>query len=313
MALMYNSKKADNLYYNSKKVCSIYYGGVQIFRCSTPPTVDDNTINLTDISYTFKAADFTKNFLDPDGDSYKYVEIKGVPKIDGLEHLGSSVQTGLRFLAVNSSGLTFKLSDQYAVYGGVTYKFSKNISEIVSDYEALGYKLTSNTNGVLGFEKPKDLTNGVTVSGVQVPNTGYAFIFTTTDDSGSELESNIATLNLVPVGDINVKEVYVNTPPTVGDNTITVNRSDVKILSRDVFLKFYNDMEGDAAYELRIDSLPTNGTLYLRGVPVTVGQILSFKDDIDAKAFTFDPDTNTAVTNVAFSFSVSDVGSKTFG
>lgn len=115
---------------------------------------------------------------------------------------------------------------------------------------------------------------------------------------------------------INVTQ-YDNLPPTIGDGTKNTNYGEAITLVRADFTTnttpAYSDPEGDAPLNLRIDSLPAAGLLKLDGIDVTVNQIISFIDDIDAGLLTYTPDlANTAAHSVTFDFSISDVGSNTY-
>ena len=66
----------------------------------------------------------------------------------------------------------------------------------------------------------------------------------------------------------------------------------------------YHDVDGDSLASIRIDSLPTNGILYLDGTVVTANTIISITD-IDANKLTFDPTPNSD-TGSSFKFSVND-------
>ncbi len=106
----------------------------------------------------------------------------------------------------------------------------------------------------------------------------------------------------------------VNLPPSsVGDNTITINHAQTRVFTAADFTTnttpAYADPEGDAPQNLRVLTLPANGTLMMNAIPVVLNQVISFTN-ISAGNFSYqsDPAINTA-RSVLFSFEISDVGS----
>lgn len=111
---------------------------------------------------------------------------------------------------------------------------------------------------------------------------------------------------------------YTNLPPTViGAGSTTTNHATSVVYTRAMFTTStvppYSDPEGDAALNLKITSLPLSGLLKLNGVNVTLNQILSFVDHIDAGLFTYVPDSLTLTAHsTSFTFQIADAGSGTF-
>lgn len=316
MSFKLNGKTGCTIKFDSMDICVAYLGGAKVFGCRSSATVSDNSGVLNSKTFTFNETSFTNNFVTDSPHTYNNVYIESLPKVELLKLIGNNTLVGDKFKATNSSSLKFQLEDRYAIYEGVLYSFSKSIDSIITEYNDLGYKLTSNVDGSLVFTNEVDSTDVVTVSGETVDNSDLEFDFQVSDNSEQQLLTNTATFSLVPQGDVNIKPIYVNTPPTVGDNTITMKRSDIKTFTQADFVddtdpRFF-DEQGDQPYELRVDTLPTSGTLTLRGVAVTQGQILSFTNDIATGNFKFTPDVTQTVTGVAFKFSVSDTGSKQF-
>lgn len=290
---------------------------ITIGRKPTPPSVSSNSAALTGTTYVYKPADFILNFSDENADGYNEVVIQYLPETLKLQLLGVDAVVGDKFLVDNASGLKFHLQDQYAVYSGVLYKFQKSLTQIIADYTALGYKLTENATGKLVFSNPDNVNDVVFVQGVAQANSTLEFGFKVSDDSPYEELSNEAVFGMTPTGDINVKGIYVNNPPIIGDNTISTNYNLTKVLLRNVFVEDtdprFLDPEGDQPFKLKILSLPLNGVLYLRSVAVTIDQELDFIADVDTGEFTYVPDsTRTDIPSVSFEFTVSDTGSKTF-
>jgi hypothetical protein len=106
----------------------------------------------------------------------------------------------------------------------------------------------------------------------------------------------------------------INDPPdAVGDNTLITNYGVSIVFTAADFTTnttpAYSDPEADPAYLLRVDSLPSEGTLKLNGVDVTLNQEITFVD-IAAGLFTFVPNAaNINSYNVDFDFSIQDSGS----
>lgn len=224
MALRIDGKEYCKGFIDGVEYCIGYINGTQVFGCRAynPPTVDDNSAVLSSMLYTFKELDFTKNFLDPDGDSYSDVTVKSLTGIGELRLLGATAKIGGSFEAVNSTDLQFHLSDDYAIYTGVLYQFSKSIDTIILEHEAVGYRLINNEAGTLTFGKNGGTTDTRTVKGTAISNRGLCFKFTTKDNSKKKNESNVATFCLIPNGDVNIKPTFNNEPPTVGDNEFTL-------------------------------------------------------------------------------------------
>lgn len=109
---------------------------------------------------------------------------------------------------------------------------------------------------------------------------------------------------------------FQNEPPVVGDGEATIDYGQTLVFTRDMFTTLtqppYNDPEGDAALELQIISLPTDGTIKLDGTPVIINQIIPFSD-IDAGLLTYVPDLEDVDGDIeGFDFAISDAGSGEF-
>lgn len=133
--------------------------------------------------------------------------------------------------------------------------------------------------------------------------------FQISDTNSTPKYSNMATFTI----DVNA---YVNQPPSsVGDNSITIgNRVDRVFTLADFSTNTtpaYADPENDGVYEVRIDSLPTLGTLLLSGTPVTSGQIIP-ASSIVSGLLIYDAPNQDAAAAVSFDFSIADTGSHTF-
>lgn len=304
----------DNLYSFPVEFCfnDAGSGGATV---NSAPTVSSNSAPLRLVEHVFGNFSFIKDYLDIDGDPARTITIKSLPRLGHLIYKGNIINIGTQIPIGETLLLKYQLEDRYAIYNGIIYDFTSSIDIIIADYVAFGYKLITNINGVLTFES----VNGeIKVYGTRI-NTQIPFDFTITDLAG--LTSNLATFTLVPEGNINVKPTSIsssiNQPPTVGNNTVDTQYDYILTLNRQMFVDDtdpkYSDPEGDQPFKLKVLSLPTNGVLLLRGVVVTIGQILDFVDDIDTGDFKFDPDDNLQYFyEVIFNFTISDTGSQKF-
>ena len=109
----------------------------------------------------------------------------------------------------------------------------------------------------------------------------------------------------------------VNDPPSVvGDGNQDVALGGTLVFTRAMFTTgldpAYADPESDAALNLRILRLPTNGDLKLSGSIVQLNAVIPFAD-IDASNFTYvNTSDDTDVNPENFEFEVSDVGSSQY-
>lgn len=109
----------------------------------------------------------------------------------------------------------------------------------------------------------------------------------------------------------------VNAAPTcVGDNTIPKNYGETHVFTSANFTTettpIYADPEGDAAYAVKILTLPTDGDLFFNGIAVVVNQEI-LMTEVDAGLLTYVPDPLIIIAqSIDFTVAVSDVGSKTF-
>lgn len=317
MSLYLNGKQGCKVYYEGKEMCVGYMNGKKVFGCRTSSTVSDNSASLSNNSYTFKESDLTLNYTTDAPHTYDKVYLETLTGISKLSILGNDAAVGSNFEAINSSGMKFNLSDNYASYGGVLYNFEESIDGIINRYEGLGYKLTGNSGGKLTFSKPEDVNDVVVVTGKAVDNSKLCFTFRVSDNSPQRLLTNIAKFCLIPTGDINIKPIYTNTPPTIGNITIDTKYTETKVLESRFFIEDtdprFHDAQGDQPYQLKVLSLPLYGKLYLRGVEVVKDQELFFTTDIDTGDFIYVPDnTRTDIESTKFTFTVSDTGSKTY-
>jgi len=155
-------------------------------------------------------------------------------------------------------------------------------------------------SGALVYESQTGLTESYSDSGM-------TFVIS---DVGS------STFTLSP------KTVYViatyveNKPPSrVGNNKVSIEVGEDFVFTRasltSQLVPPYEDPEGNPASRLRIDSLPSVGTLTLSGSNCYQGQIINFSD-IDLSLFRYKSNQVADSGLEGFSFSISDTGSEQF-
>lgn len=140
-----------------------------------------------------------------------------------------------------------------------------------------------------------------------------SFKFQTSNNNINTYFSNMATFTF------NI-DAYVNLPPTaVGDNSITIDNASTYTFTAADFTTAttpaYSDPEGDSAANLKVLTLPDDGTLQFNNVDVTLNQIIPFEGatSITSGALKYiasQSNTNADVEN--FNFEISDSGSNTF-
>tara|TARA_R110002124_G_scaffold62103_1_gene169998 strand:- start:9737 stop:10468 length:732 start_codon:yes stop_codon:yes gene_type:complete len=131
-------------------------------------------------------------------------------------------------------------------------------------------------------------------------------------DTGSSSLSGLDT----GVISMNVADEVNQPPSSVGDGSIVADWATTIVFTRASFttstIPAYADPEGDAAGQLKVLSLPANGTLRHNGNIVTVNQVIPFTE-IDAGYFIYLPNTTiTILQQLEFNFSIADAGSGTF-
>ncbi len=121
-----------------------------------------------------------------------------------------------------------------------------------------------------------------------------AFDFSVSDGLLFVASPSTMTVNVTPVNDA----------PTGGDDTETTPEDTDYVFNSSDFP--FSDVDGDALAEVRIDSLPAEGTLLLNGSPVLAGDVVDVTD-IDAGLLRFRPDANeNGSPYTTFDFSVGD-------
>ena len=134
------------------------------------------------------------------------------------------------------------------------------------------------------------------------------FNFSASDDGSHQFTSGgVFTANA---------SAYINLPPNaVGDGSITVDEGDVTVFTRAMFttdtVPPYSDPENNAAYRLKLVTVPATGEIKLDGVTQTAGAIIFFSD-IDLGKLTYVQAANAGGTMPSFEFQIADEGSDIF-
>jgi hypothetical protein len=106
-----------------------------------------------------------------------------------------------------------------------------------------------------------------------------------------------------------------NDPPTIDDNTISVDNNVTTVLTLEMFTTDanYSDPEGDLLDAIRVDKIYSNnlGVFYVNDVQIVEGQIIS-RELIDAGSFTHVGANVQTIQKDGFEFSVRDEGSGTW-
>lgn len=140
-----------------------------------------------------------------------------------------------------------------------------------------------------------------------------SFEFQTSNNNINTYFSNMATFTF----NINA---YVNLPPTaVGDNSVTIDNASTYTFTVADFTTnttpAYSDPEGDSAANLKVLTLPDDGTLQFNNIDVTLNQIIPFEGitSITSGALKYvASQVNESSDIEAFTFEISDSGSNTF-
>ena len=183
--------------------------------------------------------------------------------------------------AVITSGNEDDANDYLMLDGGNgtdTVNFGGNISD---------YTITTDANGnIIVTEKATSDSNGDGIGDVTELRNIETIVF-------ADGTYNVTTNNFIPTSTNDSITILEDMNNTTDVYTLTTNDFGV-----------YSDVEGDGLAFIRIDSLPTNGILYLDGVAVTAGTVIEVAD-IDSGLLTFDPTDNSDLDS-NFTFSVHD-------
>lgn len=241
---------------------------------ATPPTVNSVLRNYDKNLYQLVLSDFTNNFSDADGDSYKNVKIfsgftssKGTP-INGFKNGGISPSYPLTLDLTNVGSLTFDIPNTYYTVNNRLISFDTDIQTVIANLKSQGFSLLENTGNSLIYNKlnTSDPLNPTlelqTIEGKDIGSGTICLPFKTSDDSSYLLYSNSANICL--------EMSNQNTPPTVQGWSDVVSVNEFTFTSS-IFTTAFTDAEGDIPNSVRIETLPqdTLGTLEYMGYSLT--------------------------------------------
>jgi len=133
--------------------------------------------------------------------------------------------------------------------------------------------------------------------------------FKISDKNPNKLFSKMATFTISV-------DAYVNLPPVIGDNSITIGYATTKVFTVSDFTSNttppYADPEGDGPSKLKILSLPSKGFVKLSGINVTVNQEILFTSIASGLLTYVSDNTDEDGYNIDFDFAISDLGSGQF-
>ena len=187
-----------------------------------------------------------------------------------------------------STGENTTLSSQVPVATDIDSSVNPNGYALVQGVGSGNGSLTFNANGSYVFNPGTDFDSLAPGESRQV-----TFTYTAKDAEGAV--SAPATVTITVNG--------ANDAPNGADKTITLDEDSSRSFSATDF--GFSDVDhNDALSAVRIDSLPTNGSLKLNGTAVTAGQVI---DAADLGKLVFTPAANANGNNYAnFTFSVKD-------
>ena len=310
------------------------------------PTGTNATITINeDTSRTITAASF--GFSDVDaGDSMSAVRIDTLPTAGTLTLSGVAVTTGQVVSAADLAAGNLAFTPAANANGTGYANFTFSVRDSNNAYDTAPNTLTINVTAV--NDAPTDLSlslstvaenavNGTvvgTITGTD-PDAGDSKSYTFTNSAGGRFAINrttgvitvadgsllnyeAATSHLVTVrvtdsGGLTYDQSFtiqltdVNEAPTGADGTVTINEDTSHTLTT-VDFGFSDVDAGDSLSAVRIESLPSAGSLTLSGVVVTAGQVITAAD-LNAGQLVFTPAADASgVGYASLTFTVRDSG-----
>ena len=305
------------------------------------------TINVTDVNETPTDLSLSANTITENAATGTIIgTVTGTdPDIGDTKTYSLTDSAGGRFSihsatgqisVANSSLLDYEAATSHTVTvrvmdgGGLTYDEMFTINLINVNETPTDLALSSNTVAEMA-------ANGTVVGTASTtdPDAGDTQTYQLTDDAGGrfaidsatgeitvmdgsllcyeDAPSHTVTVRVTDAGGLTYDETFtinltdVNEAPTGSDATITINEDTSHALTVADF--GFSDMDaGDSLSAVRIDTLPTAGTLALSGVAVTAGQVITVAD-ITAGNLVFTPAAEASGIGYAtFTFSVRDSG-----
>ncbi|HMZ53303.1 MAG TPA: cadherin-like domain-containing protein [Nitrospira sp.] len=317
---------------------------ITVTNVNEAPAGTNATVTINeDTTQTFTTANF--GFSDVDaGDSFSAVRIETLPTAGTLTLSGTAVTAGqvittadvaagnLVFTpAANANGtgyarFTFSVRDSNNAYDPTPNTLTVNVTAIndaPTDLSLSASTVAENAaNGtVVGTVTGSDVDAGDTKSYTLTNNAGGRFAINRTTGAltvanGTLLNYEAATSHSVTVrvtdrGGLTYDETFtitvtnVNEAPAGTNATVTINEDTTQTFTTANF--GFSDVDaGDSFSAVRIETLPTAGTLTLSGTAVTAGQVITTAD-VAAGNLVFTPAANANGTGYArFTFSVRD-------
>jgi VCBS repeat-containing protein len=314
---------------------------INLTNVNEAPSGTNATVTITeDTSHVLTAANF--GFSDVDaGDALSAVRIDTLPTAGTLTLSGTAVTAGqvittadlaagqLVFTpAANANGtgyarVTFSVRDSTSLYDPTPNTLTVNVTAV--NDRPTDLSLSANTvaehaaNGTVvgtvtgsdpdaGDTKSYSLTN--TAGGRFAINrtTGALTVANSTLLNYEAATSHAVTVRVTDRGGLTYDETFtinltnVNEAPSGTNATVTITEDTSHVLTAANF--GFSDVDaGDALSAVRIDTLPTAGTLTLSGTAVTAGQVITTAD-LAAGQLVFTPAANangTGYARVAFS------------
>ena len=231
----------------------------------------------------------------------KIIPIRVRPKSSFSEEVSLHVDSNSLYLLPGPSVKVFQQEDFLKNYNGIEPEYL--IIVTLPRHGTLKYKnVNVKSNDVIPFT---DISNLI-YHRSEIDTYQDPFIFQVSDKQ-LKLTTNMANFT------INV-DGKINEPPIVGDGSAVTPYNETLIFTREMFTTNttppYHDPEGDLPLKLKITSLPTKGTMSLRGVPLIVNQELDFINDIDTGSLIYIPDGQfVSEQNIDFTFAIMDSGS----
>ena len=84
-------------------------------------------------------------------------------------------------------------------------------------------------------------------------------------------------------------KLVLDSAPTVSDIAKTINENSTLKFAKSDFVNHFSDVDADSLNQIKVASLPANGTLYLDGSPVSINQTV-VTDDLGKLSFSPDAD-----------------------
>jgi VCBS repeat-containing protein len=317
---------------------------INLTNVNEAPSGTNATVTITeDTAHILTAANF--GFSDVDaGDALSAVRIDTLPTAGTLTLSGTAVTAGqvitpadlaagqLVFTpAANANGtgyarVTFSVRDSTNLYDPTPNTLTVNVTAVndrptdlslsantVAEHAANGTVVgtVSGSDPDAGDTKSYSLTN--TAGGRFAINrtTGALTVANSTLLNYEAATSHAVTVRVTDRGGLTYDETFtinltnVNEAPSGTNATVTITEDTAHILTAANF--GFSDVDaGDALSAVRIDTLPTAGTLTLSGTAVTAGQVIT-PADLAAGQLVFTPAANANGTGYArVTFSVRD-------